>query len=141
VLEAGGEAAVAAVAGELALTERALAKNPKSYATWHHRKWVVAKGMCSLERELQLVGKLLDADERNFHGWGYRRFVVQVGVRAAAAGCMQPLHAVRPCSLHRCASSCNLRPFLQCATFACLSHRPHSDRSRTTGHSLHPACS
>lgn len=55
VLDAGGEAAVAAVAGELALIERALQKNPKSYSAWHHRRWIVAKGFCSLERELQLV--------------------------------------------------------------------------------------
>ncbi|KAI3437691.1 hypothetical protein D9Q98_000140 [Chlorella vulgaris] len=78
VLEAGGEAAVAAVAGELALTQRALLKNHKSYSTWHHRRWVVAKGFCSLEHELQLVNMLLDGDSRNFHGWGYRRFVVQL---------------------------------------------------------------
>jgi geranylgeranyl transferase type-2 subunit alpha len=80
VLAAGGEAAVAAVGAELALTEKALYRNPKSYATWHHRKWVVGKGLCSLEHELKLVGLLLEADERNFHGWNYRRFVVQVGL-------------------------------------------------------------
>ena len=77
VIDAGGEAAVAAVAAELALTERALMRNPKSYATWHHRRWAVASGFCSLEREIQLVEKLLDADDRNFHGWGYRQFIAQ----------------------------------------------------------------
>jgi geranylgeranyl transferase type-2 subunit alpha len=54
-LDSGGEAAVAAVNAELALTERALRANPKSYAAWHHRRWAVAKGFCSLERELSLV--------------------------------------------------------------------------------------
>eukprot|EP00887_Chlorella_sp_A99_P001811 scaffold19.g1811.t1 len=75
VLAAGGEAAVAAAAGELAVTERALHRNPKSYSTWHHRKWVVGHRLSSLERELELVGQLLQADARNFHGWAYRRFV------------------------------------------------------------------
>ncbi len=32
-------------------------ENPKSYSTWHHRKWVVAQGLCSLERELALISK------------------------------------------------------------------------------------
>lgn len=73
---------MAAVSGELTVTEKALMRNPKSYAAWHHRRWVVGRRFCSLERELGLVGRLLEADDRNFHGWGYRRFVVQV--RAAS---------------------------------------------------------
>ena len=43
--------------GELALTEKALRKNPKSYAAWFHRRWVVQHGHCSLEKELDLVDK------------------------------------------------------------------------------------
>jgi geranylgeranyl transferase type-2 subunit alpha len=52
-------------------------KNPKSYSTWHHRRWAVGSGFCSLERELLLVEKLLEADDRNFHGWGYRQFIAR----------------------------------------------------------------
>lgn len=75
VLSAGGNPAVAAASEELALTQRALMKNPKSYATWHHRRWTIKQGFTSLEEEIRLVEKLLDADERNFHGWAYRRFI------------------------------------------------------------------
>ena len=76
-MDAGGEPAVAAIAGELTVTERALMRNPKSYSTWHHRRWAVASGFCSLEREISLVEKLLEVDDRNFHGWGYRLFIAQ----------------------------------------------------------------
>ena len=76
ILSLGGDEAVETTAHELTVTERALMQNPKSYATFHHRKWVVSCGYCSLERELALVETLLDVDERNFHGWGYRRAIV-----------------------------------------------------------------
>ena len=56
----GGEGlkeAVDAIKFELKLTESALHKNPKSYATWHHRKWLVDQGVVPLKQELQLLGK------------------------------------------------------------------------------------
>eukprot|EP00002_Diphylleia_rotans_P027555 TRINITY_DN5529_c0_g2_i1.p1 TRINITY_DN5529_c0_g2~~TRINITY_DN5529_c0_g2_i1.p1 ORF type:complete len:322 (+),score=76.25 TRINITY_DN5529_c0_g2_i1:75-1040(+) len=63
---------------DLSLTERALAKNPKSYNAWYHRKWLNDRYStdCDWARELSLCNKLLDMDNRNFHCWGYRRFVV-----------------------------------------------------------------
>ncbi|KAF8055830.1 hypothetical protein HT031_006605 [Scenedesmus sp. PABB004] len=72
---AGGDGARRASDGELSLTAACLAENPKSYATWHHRKWVVGQGHADLQRELALVGSALAVDGRNFHAWAYRQFV------------------------------------------------------------------
>lgn len=49
------EEARAVVATELALTQKALAANPKSYAAWHHRAWVVVQGGADLQTEMVLV--------------------------------------------------------------------------------------
>jgi len=72
---------------ELKLSETALRSNPKSYPSWHHRKWVIGRltrlapdaptTRDALERELALCVKLLDMDDRNFHCWAYRRFIVE----------------------------------------------------------------
>jgi geranylgeranyl transferase type-2 subunit alpha len=51
------DASKRALAAELALTKKALAVNPKSYATWHHRRWTVVTGGANLENELVLVYK------------------------------------------------------------------------------------
>ncbi|PRQ21176.1 putative protein geranylgeranyltransferase type II [Rosa chinensis] len=60
---------------ELKVVVDALKQNYKSYGAWHHRKWVLSKGHCSLDYELKLLKKFQTADSRNFHAWNYRRFV------------------------------------------------------------------
>ena len=58
VLAAGGADARAAATGELAVSEAALRRNPKSYPAWHHRRWVVGHGgLVGLAEELALVDK------------------------------------------------------------------------------------
>lgn len=73
--DAKGEERIVLVMNEFTLTEKALHKNPKSYCAWHHRKWLVHRGLSSPDTELYLCNKMLDLDERNFHCWEYRRFL------------------------------------------------------------------
>ncbi|THF96370.1 hypothetical protein TEA_011997 [Camellia sinensis var. sinensis] len=68
----------------LSVTERALAKNYRSYGAWYHRKWVLSKGHSSVDRELQLLGVFLKKNSRNFHAWNYRRFVAALKNRSDA---------------------------------------------------------
>ena len=56
-LAAGGAAGAAAAAGELAVAEAALRRNPKSYPAWHHRRWVVGHGLTNVGEEVALVDK------------------------------------------------------------------------------------
>ncbi|OVA01846.1 Leucine-rich repeat [Macleaya cordata] len=63
---------------ELRIVEIALRRNFKSYGAWHHRKWVLSKGLSSLDHEFKLLDKFQKADARNFHAWNYRRFVASL---------------------------------------------------------------
>ena len=74
-----------ALTDELALTEKTLRKNPKGYASWHHRRWTIEKLVDTpgrrddtLRQEMALIGQMLDVDDRNFHCWNHRRFVVKL---------------------------------------------------------------
>ena len=53
--EQGHEEAEKAVQFELKLTESGLRKNPKSYAAWHHRKWLVDQNLVPMDKELELL--------------------------------------------------------------------------------------
>ncbi|KAI3884686.1 hypothetical protein MKX03_016134, partial [Papaver bracteatum] len=55
--------------------EIALERNRKSYGAWHHRKWILNKGLSSFDHEFNLPNKFQEVDSRNFHAWNYRRFV------------------------------------------------------------------
>ncbi|KAH9875174.1 hypothetical protein J1614_004664 [Plenodomus biglobosus] len=70
---------------DMQLTFALLRKFPKCYWIWNHRNWLLQQGEVLLgyeaarqlwSGELQLIGKMLQADSRNFHAWGYRRIVV-----------------------------------------------------------------
>lgn len=83
VFSGGGPAAQEATEVELALTMACLKENPKSYSTWHHRKWVINWGKADLNQELKLVNSALDQDERNFHAWHHRQWLVGLMGRSA----------------------------------------------------------
>ncbi|KAI3891603.1 hypothetical protein MKW92_033745 [Papaver armeniacum] len=61
---------------ELKIVEIALERNCKSYGAWHHRKWILNKGLSSFDHKFNLLSKFQEVDSRNFHAWNYRRFVV-----------------------------------------------------------------
>ena len=51
----GPEAAKKTARQELQVTQAALIRNPKSYGSWHYRKWITEQRLLPLEEELQLV--------------------------------------------------------------------------------------
>ncbi|KAF0976786.1 hypothetical protein FDP41_004081 [Naegleria fowleri] len=73
--------------GELQLTQTILSKHHiKSYATWHHRCWIMQKLDSGYwENDLKLTAQLLSYDNRNFHCWNYRRFILQLLDRKPSA--------------------------------------------------------
>ena len=73
--KADGEMDADETRAELALTQKCLMKQPKSYAAWHHRLWIVRRRPALAKDELALCAEFLKLDERNFHCWNYYRHV------------------------------------------------------------------
>ncbi|KAI5478322.1 hypothetical protein MNV49_005277 [Pseudohyphozyma bogoriensis] len=62
---------------DLYLTNQSLKQNPKTYAVWEHRKWVLeTMPDADWGMEMKMVEAYLQKDGRNFHSWGYRRYLV-----------------------------------------------------------------
>lgn len=55
--------------------ERTLRRNCKAYGVWHHREWVLSKGVSSTNFEFCLLDQFLKADSRNFQGWTCMRCI------------------------------------------------------------------
>ena len=63
---------------ELNFTVQCLKKNPKAYAVWLYREFIMSiDSNADWNRELFLCDEFLRADERNFHCWDYRRVVLK----------------------------------------------------------------
>ena len=51
----GHEVAQKIAQQEMQVTQAALTRNPKSYSSWHHRKWIIQTHLVPLDAELRLV--------------------------------------------------------------------------------------
>ncbi|GIQ84255.1 hypothetical protein KIPB_005777 [Kipferlia bialata] len=95
-VEDANVSAVATLTEELGVIEAALAKNPKVYSAWHHRRWVMdhilarsgaEDRLAIVHKELDLCKKLLTkGDSRNFHCWNHRRHVLTLLTRETQGG-------------------------------------------------------
>ena len=63
---------------ELIFTVQCLRKNPKAYAVWLYREFIMKNNpKADWNTELILCDEFLKEDERNFHCWDYRRIVIK----------------------------------------------------------------